>query len=104
VLPVVDNSYTGATISLLQSMAAGRAAIVSRTRAIAEGYGLIDGENCLLVPPGDAEALAAAISRLRGDPATARRLGESAAAHVRAGFTIERLVDDLERALREALP
>ncbi|MCZ7585336.1 MAG: glycosyltransferase [Deltaproteobacteria bacterium] len=34
VLPVVENSYTGATITLLSAMAAGKAVIVSRTAAI----------------------------------------------------------------------
>ena len=39
--------------TLLQAMAHGKPVVVSRTAAIAEGYGLEDGENCRLVPPGD---------------------------------------------------
>ena len=104
VLPVRENGYSGGTISLLQSMAAGKAAIVSRTQAIADGYGLVDGENCLLTPPGDVPAMARAISRLLGDPALVVRLGESAAAHVRVGYDIDRLDGDLDRLLREAMP
>ena len=37
-----------------------------------------DGETGLLVPPGDAAALAAALERLLADPALARRLGAAA--------------------------
>jgi glycosyltransferase involved in cell wall biosynthesis len=74
VLPVRENNYSGGTISLLQAMAAGKAVIVSRTAAVREGYGLADGENCLLVPPGDGAALAEAMERLRNDRDLAARL------------------------------
>jgi glycosyltransferase involved in cell wall biosynthesis len=38
---------------------------------------LVDDENALLVPPGDPEALAAALERLAGDPGLAARLTAS---------------------------
>ncbi len=103
ILPVRENNYSGGTISLLQSMAAGKAVIVSHTRAIATGYGLDDGDNCLLVPPGDVAALAQAMARLRADRALAERLGHTAAEHVRASLDIRQLADALEAAWREAL-
>lgn len=103
VLPVKDNVYSGGTISLLQAMAAGKAVIVSRTRAIADGYGLRDGENCLLTPPGDAAALAGAIGRLASDVALVRRLGDAAARHVRQHHSIQHLAAAINAALREAL-
>ena len=56
-LPVRRNSYSGATTVLLQAMALGKPVVVSLTDAIARGYGLEDGVNCRLVPPGDADAL-----------------------------------------------
>ena len=43
---------------------------------------LEDGDNGLLVPPGDPTALAAAIMRLASDDALRRRLGERARASV----------------------
>jgi len=104
VLPVRDNNYSGATISLLQAMAAGKAVIVSRTRAVADGYGLVDGENCLLVPPGDVPALAAALDRLAHDEALVARLGANAAAHVRARHDIVHLATALENVWRGVRP
>ena len=38
---------------------------------------LVDGESALLVPPGDPDALAAALRRLAGDPQLGRSLSES---------------------------
>jgi len=102
VLPVRENNYSGGTISLLQAMACGKAVIVSQTRAIEAGYGLVDGKNCLLVPPGDVPALAAAMNALHRDFDLVARLGVAAAAHVRAAHPIERLADGIEAAWREA--
>jgi glycosyltransferase involved in cell wall biosynthesis len=51
-LPVKNNSYSGATTTLLQAMAMGKATVVTRTDAIRDGYHLEDGQNCHLVEPG----------------------------------------------------
>ncbi len=101
VLPVRDNDYTGATISLLQAMAARRPVIVSRTRAIADGYGLHDGKNCWLVPPGDVPALAAALTRALNDEDARRRIGQAAVSHVRAHHDIAHYAEAIDAALRE---
>jgi len=103
ILPVKQNDYTGATISLLQSMAAGRAVIVSQTKALESGYGLADGENCLLVPPGDVPRLAQAMRMLREDRQLADRLGRRAAEHVRQSHDISHLVERIEETLCAAL-
>ena len=47
----------------------------------------------LLVPPGDAGALADAIDRLRLDPASRRRLGRAARQYVTRHHTWESVVD-----------
>ena len=53
-------------------------------------------ETGLLVPPGDAEALAAAIGRLLDDRALAARLGEAGRARVRARFSWASVARTLE--------
>ena len=98
-LPVLDNSYSGATTVLLQAMALGKAVVVTRTRAIAVGYELSDGDNCRLVEPGDAVAFQRALSDVLRDEWRARALGGRARHTVEAGFTWERYVDRLEGIL-----
>lgn len=56
-----------------QALACGVPLITGDTAAVKEL--LVDGASALLVPPGDPEALAAAVRRLAGDAALARRIG-----------------------------
>lgn len=68
---------TGYSVTL-QAMSCGRPVILSNIRGLWAPHLLRDEENCLLVPPGDAAALGAAIGRVREDPALAARLGRAA--------------------------
>ncbi len=67
---------------------------------------ITDGENGLLVPPDDPEALAAALRRAIADPALRHRLGAAAEQRVRAHFdhhsSIDQLVDLFESEWRKA--
>jgi len=63
---------------LLESMASGRAIVASKVAGVPDV--ITDGENGLLVPEKDAEALAAAICTLLRDPSLRQRLGEAARA------------------------
>jgi glycosyltransferase involved in cell wall biosynthesis len=101
-LPVRENSYSGATTVLLQAMALARPVVVTRTRAIATGYGLVDGENCRLVPPGDEEAFERALGEVLRDESRARALGASARATVERELGWERYVDRIQEVLLDA--
>jgi glycosyltransferase involved in cell wall biosynthesis len=88
----------------LQAMACGKAVLLSRTRGL-WGEGLMrHGENCHLVPPGDAAALRDAIDRLAGDAAYRDALGAAARRTVEEHFTSDRMADEIativERAAR----
>ncbi len=54
---------------------------------------VLDGETGLLVPPGNPDALAAAIARVRDDLPLRRRLGEAARTRAYAEFTEERMAE-----------
>lgn len=85
-------------LKLFEYMAAGRAIVASDLPAIREI--LRDGENALLVEPGDPHAIATAVQRLIEDPACAERLAR--AAHARAAdFTWARRAERLEALFDE---
>ena len=72
IVPLKDVYQPSGYSVTLQAMSCGRPVVLTKTRGLWAPEHFIDGENCLLVPPGDAAALGAAISRLRSD-ASARR-------------------------------
>jgi glycosyltransferase involved in cell wall biosynthesis len=69
-------------LKLFEYMAAARAVIAPDQPNLREV--LVHGEDALLVPPGDGEALADALARLCADPGLRARLGVAAEAKVRA--------------------
>jgi glycosyltransferase involved in cell wall biosynthesis len=97
-LPVRENSYSGATTVLLQAFACGKPVVVSRTQAIATGYGLEDGVNCRLVRPGEANAFEQALADVLIDGAS---LGARARGTAET-LSWERYADAFERILRKA--
>lgn len=101
-LPVRENTYSGATTVLLQSLALGKAVVVSRTGAIATGYGLVDGENCRLVAPGDATSFAQSVRDVLGDELHRRALGAAARRTAERELTWSRYVHRIEQALLSA--
>jgi len=87
-------------MAVLEAMARGVPVIASRQGGPAEI--IADGQDGLLVPPGDPVALAAAVTRLAADPALARAIQRRALETVRARYTIGLVVDQVERRLRQA--
>jgi glycosyltransferase involved in cell wall biosynthesis len=78
-------AYYASPIKLFEYMASGRAIVASDLPSTADV--VRDGESALLVPPSDADALAAAITRLRADPALRQRLAANAREIVLAHYT-----------------
>jgi glycosyltransferase involved in cell wall biosynthesis len=84
-------------------MALAKPVVVTRTAAIAAGYGLVDGENVRLAMPGDADAFGLALADVRMDEHRARALGTRARDIALSDLGWDRYVDALERSLRGAL-
>ena len=78
----------GIPVSLMEALAAERAVVASQVSGIPEL--VIDGKTGLLVPAGDAAALAAAIERLLDDPALRSRLGQAGRQKVLAEFDLHK--------------
>src|SRR5262249_36846355 len=76
---------------LAEAMAQGMACVATDAGGPAEM--ITDGVNGLLVPMGDADALANAIGRLLADARLRRQLGDTAAADIREQFSFERTLD-----------
>lgn len=84
---VFPSLYEGLGGALIEALALQLPVVASDLPALREV--VAEGENALLTPPGDAAALAAAISRLLGDPDLRRRFGARSRELFDAEFHLE---------------
>jgi glycosyltransferase involved in cell wall biosynthesis len=96
---VISSEFTS-PLKLFEYMASGRPIVASDLPSLREV--LRDGENALLVEPGNPQALTAGVARIKNDPALGRRLAERAMEDVRQ-FTWGRRAERLEALFREVL-
>jgi glycosyltransferase involved in cell wall biosynthesis len=95
----ISTRYTS-PLKLFEYMAAGRPIVSSDLPSIREV--ISDDVNALLVPPGDAEALASAIQRLLNDPVLASRLARAALDEV-PKYSWQRRAERLEALFTETI-
>jgi glycosyltransferase involved in cell wall biosynthesis len=86
---------------LLESMAAAAPVVATRVGGTPEA--LDDGVTGLLVPPGDAGAITAAVSRMLDDRELACRLGRAARSVIGERFAVDRMVRSTEDLYTELL-
>ena len=86
---------------VIEAMALGRPVVATAGGGVLEIVD--DGVTGLLVPMGDAAAMAAAIGRLLGDPGRAERMGAAGERRVRERFSIERTARAVEQYHAELL-
>jgi D-inositol-3-phosphate glycosyltransferase len=90
---VTTPSYEPFGLTPLEAMACGTPVIGSAVGGVRQS--VIDGETGVLVPPGDAPALAAQLQRLHDDPTLARAMGHAGQRRVRSRYTWERVMHEL---------
>jgi glycosyltransferase involved in cell wall biosynthesis len=98
---VVPSLGEGFGMVALEAAERGRPVIASAVGGLPEI--IDDGRTGVLVPPGDAEALAAAIVALVRDPGRAAVLGHAARGRALAEFSLARCADRTDGLYREAL-
>lgn len=94
VLPIKENTYSGAFMSAFQAMAMEKAVILSDVSAI-RGYHLKHSKNCWIIPNNDKKALMDAISNLWNNPSICKKLGKEARKTVIKYYTYERYCEQL---------
>jgi sugar transferase (PEP-CTERM/EpsH1 system associated) len=98
---VLPSLYEGLPLSVLEAMAAGVPVVVTR---VGGNPGIVDdGRNGLLVPAGDAPALAEAMGRIVDDAKLARTLGEEGRRRVAERHDIERVAERTYRLFGDLL-
>jgi colanic acid/amylovoran biosynthesis glycosyltransferase len=92
-IAVLSSHREGMPVSLIEAAASGVPTVATSVGGIPEL--VVHEATGLLVPPGDAVALAEALERLLVDPEEALELGREARRRVEERFSLERQVDAL---------
>lgn len=95
---VFISSWEGLSLALLEAMACGLAIIATSDCGGPDEF-LLEGENSLLFPFGDADALAERMEQLIREPHLVAKLGQNAQYLARQRFTFDRYLDEIERLL-----
>jgi glycosyltransferase involved in cell wall biosynthesis len=90
---VMPSLWEGLPLSLVLAMSASLPVVATAVAGIPEV--VADGRTGVLVPPGDAAALGAALGRVFGDAALRERLGREARHSVLPRFGVDRYVDSI---------
>lgn len=98
-MAVIPSLYEGFGMPAGEAMACGVPVISTTGGALPE----VVGKAGLLVPPGDSQALKAAILDLLGDPEKRRKLGEAGLARVKNSLTWRHAAEKTAEVYREAM-
>jgi len=98
---VLPSLSEGLPLALLEAMFAGRPIVASAVGEVSAA--LAQGVAGVLVPPGDPQALAAALDGVLSDPQRAGELGRAAARRAAAEYDISRMVRRYVDLYEEAL-
>jgi glycosyltransferase involved in cell wall biosynthesis len=98
---LLTSESEGVPQAVTQGLGLGMPVVATRVGGVPEL--IADGETGLLVPPEQPSAVAAALARLAGDPALARRLGDNGRRHALERYSLGAMLDATERMYSEVL-
>jgi glycosyltransferase involved in cell wall biosynthesis len=90
----------GVPQALIQAMMAGLPCVTTDVGSIAEVAK--HEETALVIPPRDVEALRGSLNKLLSDPLLRKRLGEAARGHCVIKFSLEGMLDRMERIYEQS--
>jgi glycosyltransferase involved in cell wall biosynthesis len=97
----ITSRNEGTPVALIEAMAAGVASVSTDVGGVRDV--ILDETMGIVVPSGDAAALAAAITELVDDPGRRKRMGMEARRSVLARHTFARLTQQIAALYRELL-
>lgn len=98
---ILPSANEGTPVSAIESLAGGRPVVATRVGGVPDV--VRDGVDGFLVEPGDVDAMADRLARLAADPPLRHRMGEAGRASVHERYSVERLLDDVDRLYRTLL-
>jgi glycosyltransferase involved in cell wall biosynthesis len=98
---VLPSANEGTPVSAIEALAGGRPVVATRVGGVPDV--VRDGVDGFLVELGDVEALAEHLGRLAADPELARQMGEAGRERVLERYSVERLIDDVDKLYRSLL-
>jgi glycosyltransferase involved in cell wall biosynthesis len=99
-IAVLSSANEGTPVSLIEAAAAGRPAVSSSVGGVPE---VVTPETGILFPPGDTEALGAALRRLASDEELRARLGARARERALRRYSAARLIADVDALYQRLL-
>lgn len=95
VMVLASHAVETFSLAALEAMALGKPMVMTRIGGAPEQ--ITQGENGMMYPPGDIDALADSLRQL-ADPVVRRRMGDEAAARVVSNFDVNTMVRSFEQA------
>ncbi|RPG34784.1 MAG: glycosyltransferase [Muricauda sp. TMED12] len=104
VLPIRETIQPSGQSACLQAMACGKAVIMSNIAGLWDTELMQDGENCILVPPGDPTRLREAIEYLLEHPQEVENIGRRARQTVENHFNTQLMANAIRKLIEEDQP
>ena len=98
---LLPSANEGTPVSAIEALAAERPVVATAVGGVPDV--VEEGRTGFLVPPGDLQGAADRLARLARDPGLRAGMGARGSERMRSGYSVERLVNDIDRLYRSLL-